>query len=73
MTPYHVARSKLFDANVSARWRWSISKPLRSKPNLSTLVFLFPEEEQHAQTDDFPGLLRAADLIGQLAHINYLR
>jgi hypothetical protein len=28
---------------------------------------------QHAPTDDFPGLLRAADLIGQLADINYLR
>ena len=24
-------------------------------------------------TDDFPGLVRAADLIGQLADINYLR
>ena len=35
--------------------------------------FPVPEEEQHAPTDDFPGLLRAADLIGQLADINYLR
>src|ERR1700731_3981926 len=26
-----------------------------------------------ARADDFPGLLRAADLIGQLADINYLR
>ena len=35
--------------------------------------FPVPEEERHAPTDDFPGLLRAADLIGQLADINYLR
>ena len=32
-----------------------------------------PEKEQHAPTNDFPGLLRAADLIGQLADIDYLR
>ena len=32
-----------------------------------------PEDEQHESTDDFPGLVRAADLIGQLADINYLR
>ena len=27
---------------------------------------------QHTSTADYPGLLRAADLIGQLADINYL-
>jgi hypothetical protein len=32
-----------------------------------------PEDEQHDSTDDFPGLVRASDLIGQLADINYLR
>ena len=32
-----------------------------------------PKDEQHDATDDFPALLRAADLIGQLADINYLR
>ena len=32
-----------------------------------------PDEEAHESTDDFPGLVRAADLIGQLADINYLR
>ena len=35
--------------------------------------FPVPEGEQHESTDDFPGLVRAADLIGQLADINYLR
>jgi hypothetical protein len=32
-----------------------------------------PEDEEHESTDDPPGLVRAADLIGQLADINYLR
>jgi hypothetical protein len=32
-----------------------------------------PEDEAHKSTGDFPGLVRAADLIGQLADINYLR
>jgi hypothetical protein len=31
---------------------------------------IVPEEEQHEPTDDFPGLVRAADLIGQLAAHN---
>jgi hypothetical protein len=31
------------------------------------------EDELHKSTDDFPGLVRASDLIGQLADINYLR
>ena len=35
--------------------------------------FPVPEDEQHESTADFPGLVRAADLIGQLADINYLR
>jgi hypothetical protein len=35
--------------------------------------FPVPEDEAHESTDDAPGLVRAADLIGQLADINYLR
>ena len=41
--------------------------------NIEHTRFPVPEDEHHAATDDFPGLLRAADLIGQLADINYLR
>ena len=41
--------------------------------NIEHTRFPVPKDEQHAPTDDFPGLLRAADLIGQLADINYLR
>jgi hypothetical protein len=35
--------------------------------------FPFPEDEQHSSTGDYPGLVRAADLIGQVADVNYLR
>jgi hypothetical protein len=41
--------------------------------NIEHTRFPVPDEEQHEPTDDFPGLVRAADLIGQLADINYLR
>ena len=40
--------------------------------NIEHTRFPVSEDEQHASTDDFPGLIRAADLIGQLADINYL-
>ena len=41
--------------------------------NIEHTRFPVPEHEQHSSTADCPGLLRAADLIGQLADINYLR
>ena len=72
MTPYHVARSKLF---VRERF----SKALihldtdEIEANIEHTRFPVPEEEQHQPTGDYPGLVRAADLIGQLADINYLR
>jgi hypothetical protein len=72
MTPYHVARSKLF---VRERF----SKALihldtdQIEANIEHTRFPVPEEEQHSPIGDYPGLVRAADLIGQLADINYLR
>ena len=41
--------------------------------NIEHTQFPVPKDEQHTATDDFTGLLPAADLIGQLADINYLR
>ena len=40
--------------------------------NIEHTRFPVPEDESHQSTADYPGLLRAADLIGQLADINYL-
>ena len=72
MTPYHVARSKLF-----IRERFSkaiIDLDIAGiEKNIEHTRFPVPDDEAHEFTDDFPGLVRAADLIGQLADINYLR
>jgi hypothetical protein len=73
MTPYHIARSQLF---VRERFSEAVLSHLDTaeiEACIEHTRFPVPEEEQHAPTDDFPGLLRAADLIGQLADINYLR
>jgi hypothetical protein len=65
LTPYHIDRGKLFvqerfrghffiDANVIAS-------------NIERTRFPVPDDTDHQDTVDFPGLVRAADLIGQLA------
>jgi hypothetical protein len=41
--------------------------------NIEHTRFPIPTAEDYQHTDDFPGLLRAADLIGQMADINYMR
>jgi hypothetical protein len=73
MTPFHVARSKQF---VRERFGKAALIHLDTKEieaNIEHTRFPVPKDEQHASTGDYPGLLRAADLIGQLADINYLR
>src|ERR1700730_14378985 len=66
MTPYHVARSKLF---VRERFAKSLIHldTAEIEANIEHSRFPVPEEERHEPTDDFPGLVRAADLIGQLS------
>jgi len=73
MTPYHVARSKLFVRERFGKVALSHLDTREIEENIEHTRFPVPAEEQHEPTDDFPGLLRAADLIGQLADINYLR
>ncbi len=73
MTPYHVARSKLFVRERFGKVGLSQLDTFIIEANIEHTRFPVPKDEQHAQTGDFPGLLRAADLIGQLADINYLR
>ena len=72
MAPYHVARSKLFVRQRSANAFIHLDFA-QIEANIELTQFPVPEDEQHESTDDFPGLVRAADLIGQLADINYLR
>lgn len=71
LTPYHVERSKLF-----VRERFGHVKILEVniiEANIEHTCFPVPQDEVHKTTSDYPGLLRAADLIGQLADINYMR
>jgi hypothetical protein len=71
LTPYHVDRSKLFirerfgghdiiDAEVVAA-------------NIEHTRFPVPSDSDHQSTADYPGLARAADLIGQLADPHRMR
>jgi hypothetical protein len=72
LTPYHVARSKLFVRERSEKAIVHLDTA-EIEANIEHTRFPVPEDEQHESIDDFPGLVRAADLIGQLADINYLR
>jgi hypothetical protein len=71
LTPYHVDRGKLFvqerfgkhaliDADMIAR-------------SIELTRFPVPHEEDRKETNDYRGLVRAADLIGQLADPDHLR
>jgi hypothetical protein len=73
MTPYHVTRSKLFVRERFGKDHLSHIDPLAIEANIEYTRFPVPEDEEHTTTDDYPGLVRAADLIGQLADVNYLR
>jgi hypothetical protein len=73
LTPYHVTRSKLFVRERFGKVSLTHIDTREIEANIEHTRFPVPEQEQHASTADYPGLLRAADLIGQLADINYLR
>jgi hypothetical protein len=73
LTPYHVARSKLFVRERFGKVALVVINTADIEANIEHTRFPVPENEVHTSIDDFPGLLRAADLIGQLADINYLR
>ena len=73
LTPYHVSRSKLFVRERFGKVALSHLDTREIEANIEHTRFPVPGDEEHKSTDDFPGLLRAADLIGQLADVNYLR
>ena len=71
LTPYHVDRAKMYikerfggDDGVDAETICS---------NIERTRFPVPSEEDAQESGDLPGLLRAADLIGQLADPSYMR
>jgi len=72
LTPYHVERGKIF---VRERFG-DVSKVIdaeRIVANLELTRFPVPDLSDHTGTKDFPGLIRAADLIGQLSDPSYMR
>jgi len=73
LTPYHVTRSKLFVRERFGKASLTHLDTREIEANIEHTRFPVPESEQHTSTADYPGLLRAADLIGQLADIDYLR
>jgi hypothetical protein len=72
LTPYHVDRGKRF-----VRERFGGHGALIDGEVIATNIertrFPVPHDDDHQGTDDYPGLLRAADLIGQLASPNHMR
>jgi hypothetical protein len=73
LTPYHVTRSKLLVRERFGKVSLAHIDTKEIETNIEHTRFPVPEDEQHTSTSDYPGLLRAADLIGQLADVNYLR
>ncbi len=71
LTPYHVDRGKRF---VRERFGGHelIDAEIISR-NIELTRFPVPDDTDHQDTADYPGLLRAADLIGQLADPHHLR
>lgn len=71
LTPYHVDRGKLF-----VRERFAASDIIDTttiETNIELTRFPVPEDSDHQDTATYAGLLRAADLIGQLADPQHLR
>jgi hypothetical protein len=71
LSSYHVDRGKWFVHNRFA------DNEILDASRIASLIertrFPVPSDRDHQETRDLPGLLRAADLIGQLANLNYLQ
>jgi len=71
LTPYHVERGKLFVRERFARNHHIDAEILCA--NIEYTRFPVPAENEGAAATDYPALLRASDLMGQLADPNYMR
>jgi len=71
MTPYHVTRGAMF---VTERFA---NDPVIDEHRVAQCIemtrFPVPKSQTYADTDSLPGLVRAADLIGQMADPQYLQ
>ncbi|MDX2099820.1 MAG: metal-dependent phosphohydrolase [Leptolyngbyaceae cyanobacterium bins.59] len=71
LTPYHVDRGKLFiDERFGGH---KLIDAEQVKRNIELTRFPVPAEADHQDTLNYPGLVRASDLIGQLGDPRYLQ
>ncbi|MBD1922647.1 metal-dependent phosphohydrolase [Microcoleus sp. FACHB-831] len=71
LTPYHVDRGKLFiDERFGGH---KLIDAEQIKRNIELTRFPVPKSIDHQDTGNCPGLVRAADLIGQLSDPRYLQ
>lgn len=71
LNPYHVNRGKMF-----VRERFGKHKLIDAETicrNIELTSFPVPDKKDSEETKTFPGLIRAADLIGQLSDPRYLK
>lgn len=71
LTPYHVDRGKLFIEERFGGHKLIDAETI--KRNIELSRFPVPKDEDHQDTLNYPGLIRAADLIGQLSDPRYLQ
>jgi hypothetical protein len=71
LTPYHVDRGKLFVGERFGGHKLIDAQIL--KANIELTRFPVPLDSDHQDTINYPGLVRAADLIGQLSDPRYLQ
>ena len=71
LTPYHVDRGKLFIEERFGGHKLLDAEVI--KFNIELTRFPVPVAEDHQDTRNYPGLVRASDLIGQLSDPRYLK
>ncbi|MBR8836219.1 MAG: metal-dependent phosphohydrolase [Stigonema ocellatum SAG 48.90 = DSM 106950] len=71
LTPYHVDRAKLFIDERFGGHKLMDTEVIKS--NIELTRFPVPTADDHQETNSFAGLVRAADLIGQLSDPRYLK
>jgi hypothetical protein len=71
LTPYHVDRAKLFIDERFGGHKLIDAEII--KRNIELTRFPVPVAEDHQDTNNYPGLIRASDLIGQLSDPRYLK
>ena len=71
LTPYHVDRAKLFIDERFGGHKLIEAEVI--KRNIELTRFPVPKQGDHQDTVNFPGLIRASDLIGQMSDPRYLK